>query len=69
MDKIEKLYNSDSKDIPLSAFISILYRSYRVYLNRERENLEITAGQIPVLIELLRMKNENIFHLVFRKMP
>ena len=61
MDKIEKLYNSDSKDIPLSAFISILYRSYRVYLNREIENLEITAGQIPVLIELLRMKNENIF--------
>lgn len=57
MDKIEKLCNSESKDIPLTALISIIYRSHRVYLNREIENLKIHAGQIPILIELLKIEN------------
>lgn len=57
MDKIEQLCNSESKDIPLYAFISIIYRSHRVYLNREIENLKIHAGQIPILIELLKIEN------------
>ncbi|MBZ9570504.1 MarR family winged helix-turn-helix transcriptional regulator [Methanobrevibacter sp. TMH8] len=59
MDKIEKLCNSDSKDIPLTALISIIYRSHRVYLNNEIDNLELSAGQIPVLIELLKIENSS----------
>lgn len=59
MNKIEKLCNIDIKDIPLTVLISILYRSHRVYLNNEIANLELNAGQIPVLIELLKVKNSS----------
>ncbi len=57
IDKINKLCNWESKDIPLAALISIMYRSNRVYLNHYIEDMQINAGQFPILIELLKIEN------------
>lgn len=52
MHHTKKLLENAPEDIPLGVFISIIHRTRIIYLNNELKDLELTAGQVPFLIQL-----------------
>ncbi|MDR3291827.1 MAG: MarR family winged helix-turn-helix transcriptional regulator [Methanobrevibacter sp.] len=65
MKSIKKFNENSDCQYPLAALISIIYRTHNVYLNRRLEELDITAGQVPFILHLL--KKENISQNDFAK--
>ncbi len=52
MHNAKKIFADDLSNIPLGAFISIIHRTHMIYLNDKVKELDLTAGQIPFLMEL-----------------
>jgi DNA-binding MarR family transcriptional regulator len=52
MHHTKKLLESDTQDIPLGVFISIIHRTHFMHLNNEMKDLGLTAGQFPFLMHL-----------------
>ena len=52
MHHTKKLLESDTENIPLGVFISILHRTHFMHLNNEMKDLGLTAGQFPFLMHL-----------------
>ncbi len=52
MHNAKKLLESDDSDIPLGLMVSMIYRTRLMFINEKIKNMDITAGQIPFLMEL-----------------
>jgi DNA-binding MarR family transcriptional regulator len=52
MHHAKKLLETNTSDIPLGVFISIIHRTHIIHLNNEMKDLGLTAGQFPFLIHL-----------------
>jgi DNA-binding MarR family transcriptional regulator len=57
MNPIEKFNEYSPSDYPLAALISIIYRTHNVYLNHVIEKFNLTAGQVPFILHLLKKEN------------
>ncbi|KZX17362.1 organic hydroperoxide resistance transcriptional regulator [Methanobrevibacter cuticularis] len=57
MDSIKNFGEDSSFEYPLAALISIIYRTHNVYLNHILEEFNLTAGQIPFILHLLKKQN------------
>ncbi|MCQ2977572.1 MAG: MarR family winged helix-turn-helix transcriptional regulator [archaeon] len=52
----KKIKDIDSSEIPIGKLVSIISRSYGIYLNRHLEGLNLRGLQIPVLLEIHKRK-------------
>lgn len=52
MENINNLCEKDN--VPLSVYLSIIHRQYRIFLNNSLEKEGVNAAQVPVLIYLLK---------------
>jgi DNA-binding MarR family transcriptional regulator len=57
MIPIENYDEYNPSQYPLAALISIIYRTHNVYLNHVISNFNVTAGQIPFILHLLKKEN------------
>lgn len=53
----KKLSEKKSSDIQLGSLISMIHRSYTVYINNSIEDLDINASQIPFLFHIQKHSN------------
>ncbi|MDL2246533.1 MarR family transcriptional regulator [Methanobrevibacter sp. OttesenSCG-928-K11] len=53
----KKLSEKKSSDIQLGSLISMIHRSYTVYINNSIEDLDINASQIPFLFHIQKHNN------------
>ena len=52
----KKIEDIDSSEIPIGKLVSIISRSYGIYLNRHLEGLNLRGLQIPLLLEIHKRK-------------
>ena len=52
MHHTKQLLENNHDNIPLGVLISIIHRTRIIHLNSEMKDLELTASQIPFLIQL-----------------
>lgn len=59
MVPIKEFIINTLKNYPFVALVSIVYREHMVYIDRILDYTNITAGQVPFIIQLLK---KEIFH-------
>ncbi|MBZ9571111.1 MarR family winged helix-turn-helix transcriptional regulator [Methanobrevibacter sp. TMH8] len=56
-ENIEENSSEASEDFLMCDLVTIIYKSYKNYLMYKLTDLDITPGQIPFILELMRSKN------------